>query len=181
VAPRRVELVPHDPTWAVQAAEEAALITFALGPAVICIEHVGSTSISGICAKPTIDLLPIATSLEALDAREGAMRALGYDWRGEFGLAGRRFCTREAPDGRRLFNVHCWAEGHSELSRHIAFRDYLRAHPDEAMDYEAEKLRAAAVCEGEMERYTDAKAGWIQTCQQRALAWAERSGRVPRI
>jgi len=181
VPPRRVELVPHDPAWALQAAEEASLITFALGSAVIRVEHVGSTSIPGICAKPTIDLLPIATSLEALEARTGAMVALGYDARGELGLPGRRFFTRDAPDGRRLFNVHCWAEGHEALPRHFAFRDYLRAHPDEAKAYEAEKVRAAAICADDMVRYADAKSAWIQACQIRALAWVDAKRTTKRI
>lgn len=172
MTPARVALVPHDPAWGLLAAEEIALITFGLGPAVVRVEHVGSTSIPGILAKSTIDLLPIVTSLEALDARAGAMVALGYDWRGEFGLQGRRFCTRNAPDGRRLFNVHCWAEGHPALARHTAFRDYLRAHADEAKAYEAEKLRAAALCDDDMARYTDEKSGWIEACLARALAWA---------
>jgi GrpB-like predicted nucleotidyltransferase (UPF0157 family) len=175
VPPHRIELVPHDPAWALRAAEEAALIAFALGPALICVEHVGSTSVPGIRAKPIIDLLPVAISLEALDARERDMRALGYEWRGEFGLAERRYCVRDAPDGRRLFNVHCWAEGHESLARHIAFRDYLRAHPDEAQSYEAEKIRAASISNDDISRYTDVKSLWIQACQSRALAWAERT------
>jgi GrpB-like predicted nucleotidyltransferase (UPF0157 family) len=179
--PRAVELVPHDPAWALQAAEESALISFALGPALIRVEHVGSTSIPGLRAKPTIDLLGVAISLEALDAREGAMIALGYAWRGEFGLAGRRYCSRDAPDGRRLFNVHCWAQGHDALSRHIAFRDYLRAHPAEAQSYEAEKLRAAAICNDDKARYADAKSAWIQACQERALTWNAGRRLSPRV
>lgn len=170
--PRRVALVPHDPAWGLLAAEEIALITFGLGPVVVRVEHVGSTSIPGLLAKPTIDLLPIVTNLEALDARAGAMVALGYDWRGEFGLEGRRYCTRDAPDGRRLFNVHCWAQGHPGSERHIAFRDYLRAHADEAKAYEAEKLRAAALCDDDKAKYAEAKSAWIAACQTRALAWA---------
>ena len=170
--PRRVELVPHDPAWGLLAAEEIALITFGLGPAVVRVEHVGSTSIPGMLAKPTIDLLPIVPNLEALDARGGAMVALGYDWHGEFGLEGRRYCTRDAPDGRRLFNVHCWAAGHPALARHIAFRDYLRAHADEAQAYEAEKLRAAALHNDDVSRYTDAKSTWVAACEGRALVWA---------
>jgi GrpB-like predicted nucleotidyltransferase (UPF0157 family) len=86
VTPQAVELVPHDPAWALQAAEESALISFALGPALVRVEHVGSTSVPGLRAKPIIDLLPVATNLEALDAREGAMIALGYEWRGELGF-----------------------------------------------------------------------------------------------
>ena len=135
--PRRITLVPHDPAWGLIAAEEIAFITFGLGPAVVRVEHIGSTSIPGILAKPTIDLLPIATDLEALDARAGAMVALGYDWRGEFGLPGRRYCVRDAPDGQRRFNVHCWVAGHPAVARHVSFRDYLRAHADEAKVYEA--------------------------------------------
>lgn len=179
--PRRVELVPHDTQWGLLAAEEIALITFGLGPAVEHVEHIGSTAIPGLLAKPTIDLLVIATSLEALDARAGAMVALGYDWRGEHGLEGRRYCTRDAPDGQRLFHVHCWAKGHPALARHLAFRDFLKAHTEEAQAYEAEKLRAVASCDDDMSRYCDAKSAWLQACEARALAWAAQKPKNARL
>src|SRR5262245_20316972 len=108
---RKVELVPHDPTWAAQAAAESERLSEAIGDTLIRIEHVGSTSIPGIVAKPTIDLMPIVRNLADLDACQPHVEALGYVWRGDFGIPGRRYCIREQ-QGRRLFHVHCHQTGH---------------------------------------------------------------------
>lgn len=172
---RRIELVSHDPAWARLAAEEAGLVALALGPSLLRIEHVGSTAIPGLLSKPTIDLMPVVTTLAAADARQSTMIALGYDSRGECGLEGRRFFCRDAADGMRLFNVHCWAEGHPALARHLAFRDYLRGHPEEAFAYESEKQRALSAAGNDSALYQREKAAWVDACQARALAWVART------
>jgi GrpB-like predicted nucleotidyltransferase (UPF0157 family) len=168
---RKVELVPHDPAWAAQAAAESGRLVHAIGPTLIRIEHVGSTSIPGILAKPIIDLQPIVTSLAELDARQPQVEALGYIWRGEWGIPGRRYCIREA-DGRRLFHVHCHQLGHPEIARTLVFRDYLRAHPQEAKAYETLKLACAAAHPDDILAYSNAKGDWIRACIARAEAWA---------
>jgi GrpB-like predicted nucleotidyltransferase (UPF0157 family) len=171
---RLVELVAHDPAWAQRAAVEAERIRGALGDLVIVVHHIGSTSIAGILAKPIIDLMPIVRSLDDLDARESDVRALGYDWRGEFGIAGRRFCPMDDATGRRIAHAHFFAPDSGEIEPNLAFRDYLRAHPDEARAYEAEKLRAAKLHPDEPLAYTDEKGAWIRAAKARALAWARR-------
>jgi GrpB-like predicted nucleotidyltransferase (UPF0157 family) len=168
---RKVELVPHDPTWAAQAAAESARLSEAIGETLIRIEHVGSTSIPGIVAKPTIDLMPIVKRLAELDARQAAVEALGYVWRGEFGIPGRRYCIREQ-QGRRLFHVHCHQADHPEIARTIDFRDYLRADPEEARAYETLKRVAAAAHPADTLAYSHAKSDWIKACIERATEWA---------
>src|SRR5262245_15703357 len=106
---RLIELVAHDASWAARAAYEAERIRGALGDLVIVVHHIGSTSIPGILAKPIIDLMPIVRSLADLDAHEGDVRALGYDWRGEFGITGRRFCPMDDAAGRRIVHAHFFA------------------------------------------------------------------------
>jgi GrpB-like predicted nucleotidyltransferase (UPF0157 family) len=167
---RVVELVPHDPAWAAQAAAESARLAEAIGETLIRIEHVGSTSIPGIVAKPTIDLMPIVQSLDELDARRPQVEALGYVWRGEFGIPGRRYCIREERR-RRLFHVHCHQIGHSGIAETLNFRDYLRAHPDDAGAYEAMKRVAAAAHPTDTLAYSKAKSNWIKTCIERATEW----------
>jgi GrpB-like predicted nucleotidyltransferase (UPF0157 family) len=168
---RKVDLVPHDPTWATQAAAESDRLAQAAGETLIRIEHVGSTSIPGILAKPTIDLMPIVKSLAELDARQPQIEALGYIWRGEFGIPGRRYCIREE-QGRRLFHVHCNEAGSPEIARTLDFRDYLRAHPEEARTYEVQKRAAAAAHSDDSLAYSHAKSDWIRACVVRAMAWA---------
>jgi GrpB-like predicted nucleotidyltransferase (UPF0157 family) len=176
-----VELVPHDPAWAAAAEAEGEALKAALGPCLRRVHHIGSTAIPGIRAKPILDLIPVVTSLEALVARRTAVKAMGYDWRGEFGLKGRRYCTRSDPEtGRRLSQLHCYAEGSPEIARHLAFRDFLRAHPAVAADYEGEKLRCRALHPGASHGYSDCKHGWIAPVEAEALAWAARKAAVSR-
>ncbi|HWA90659.1 MAG TPA: GrpB family protein [Rhizomicrobium sp.] len=170
--PFAVELRPHSPLWAQMAAEETTRLKAALGEELIEVHHIGSTAIPGIMAKPVVDLIPIVADLDRLDARENAIRALGYRWFGEFGLPGRRYCYLKDPvTGERLFQLHCYQQGWPEVPRHLAFRDYLRAHPARAREYEAEKIRAASVVSDDVNAYNDEKNDWIKRVEKDALAW----------
>lgn len=165
-----VELVDPQRDWAEKARAEAGRLTHAIGDTLLVVHHIGSTSIPGIKAKPVIDLLPVVASLATLDARESSVIALGYEWRGEFGLPGRRFLPLTR-DGKRLFNVHCYERSNPEITRHLAFRDFLRAHPEIAKAYEAEKIRAAAICPDDVLAYNDQKNAWIKEAEHKALKW----------
>jgi GrpB-like predicted nucleotidyltransferase (UPF0157 family) len=171
---RPVVLVAHDPAWTIRAAYERMRIVDALGELILAVHHIGSTSIPGIIAKPIVDLMPIVQSLHLLDAQESAVRGLGYEWRGEFGIEGRRFCSLNDTAGKRIVHVHFFARDCSEIEPNLAFRDYLRAHRDEALAYQAEKLRAAALHPDDSTAYTEEKGVWIRACKARALAWARR-------
>ena len=128
--PYAVQLLPHDPLWAEQAEQEATRILRATFPAISTVDHVGSTSIPGILAKPIIDLMGIGQDLRAIEGARQQLEGLGYAWHGEYGLEGRRFCTLSDPgSGLRRFHLHCYAEGDHSIHRHLAFRDYLRARP----------------------------------------------------
>lgn len=168
-----VELVPHRREWAEMAQAEAARLKDAIGNDIIVdIHHIGSTSIPGIHAKPTIDLMPLVRTLAELDLREAAVRALGYEWHGEFGIPGRRFLTimGRAPR-KRLFNVHCFEVTLPDVDRHLAFRDYMRAHPERAKAYEAEKFRARDLQPNDTLAYSQEKGPWIIAAEREALAW----------
>jgi GrpB-like predicted nucleotidyltransferase (UPF0157 family) len=165
-----VELVEHSPEWAAMAEARSASLREAIGDNLIVIHHIGSTAIPGIKAKPVIDLLPLVKDLDALDAKQAAVEALGYEWRGEFGLPGRRyFCMSK--NRIRLVNVHCYCEDNPGVARHLAFRDYLRAYPMVAKAYEMEKIRAATLHPDNVLTYNDAKNDWIKETERKAMAW----------
>jgi GrpB-like predicted nucleotidyltransferase (UPF0157 family) len=170
----KVTLAPHDPAWVIMARDESARIATTVGDNLIAIHHIGSTSIPGIAAKPTVDLMPIVQNLEQLGAIRPAIEALGYIWRGEFGIEGRRYCPLER-DGRRIFHVHFYRHDNPQIATQLAFRDYLRARPDEALAYEAIKREAAAAHPGDSLAYNGHKSAWIRACQERAKAWAAPS------
>jgi GrpB-like predicted nucleotidyltransferase (UPF0157 family) len=133
--------------------------------------HVGSTAIPSILAKPIVDLLPVVRSLAEVDARRADVEALGYEWWGERGIAGRRYCILADAAQRRVAQLHVFALGSEEIARHLAFRDYLLAHRAEARAYEAEKIRARALHPADVVAYNDAKGPWIRGCDERAAAW----------
>jgi GrpB-like predicted nucleotidyltransferase (UPF0157 family) len=103
-----VDLRPYDAAWAGAAQQESARLLKQLGGRIVVVHHIGSTSIPGIHAKPILDLLPVVDELARLDDARQAVEALGYEWLGEFGLAGRRYCRLDDPfTGQR--RVHCIA------------------------------------------------------------------------
>ena len=170
-APIKVEMEPFDPAWSLAAAEEATALLAALGSTLIVIHHIGSPGVPGMRAKPIIDLLPVASGLDALDRGRPQIEQLGYEWWGEYGLPGRRYCTKSDPhSGRRLIQLHCWAKEFPEIKRHLAFRDYLRKHRNVADEYAAEKLRCQALHPDDSHAYNDCKNAWIRVVEADALA-----------
>ena len=167
-----IEIADYDPAWPGLALVESARLADGFGAALLRVEHVGSTSVPGLAAKPVIDLCPVVTTLADLDRRRKQVETLGYEWLGEFGIPLRRYCRRDI-NGVRRFQLHCFAEGSAELERHCRFRDYLRAHPDEAQAYAVEKRQSAAAHPLDMAAYNDGKSAWIKACDQRAANWAK--------
>ncbi len=127
----------------------------------------------GLAAKPIIDLMPLVTSLSDLDRQRPEIETLGYVWHGELGIPERRYCTLSDELGNRIVQLHFFAANSPHVTRHLAFRDYLRAHPEEMKAYEKEKRRARDLYPDDSHAYTDEKAAWIRATEAKALAWAD--------
>jgi len=170
--PIPVELEPHSPDWLEAAAREAQRLAEALGPYLVAVHHIGSTAIPGIAAKPILDLIPEVRSLAGFDACQPVLLQLGYEWWGEYGMAGRRYATlTDGATGRRCIQLHVFATGSPHIERHLAFRDFLRAHPAKAREYEAVKLRSRDQHPDNSHAYSDAKSAWILTTEAEAISF----------
>src|SRR5688572_22942876 len=110
---------PHDPRWKDLFAAEAELLRTCLGATALDIQHIGSTAIPGIVAKPVIDVLVEARSLEDIDAHAMAMEEIGYEARGEYGIPGRRYFKKVAGASGVGSHVHAFAPGSEHIARHI--------------------------------------------------------------
>lgn len=169
--PIPVILAAYNPDWPEMAVRYGERLQL-LGPVLVTVHHVGSTAVPGLAAKPIIDLMPLVTDLAGLDRERGRVVELGYEWHGEFGLPERRYCTLSDETGKRIVQLHFFKADSPHVKRHLAFRNYLRAHPEMAKRYEAEKRRARDLCPNDSHAYSDEKAAWVQNLEATALIWA---------
>jgi GrpB-like predicted nucleotidyltransferase (UPF0157 family) len=117
--------------------------------------------------------MPLVTSLDYLDRGRSDVEALGYDWHGELGIPGRRYCTLSDEAGNRIVQLHFFTIDSPGAEPHIAFRDYLRAHPNAANAYESEKHRARDLHPHDSHAYSEEKAAWIRHTEAEALCWLD--------
>jgi GrpB-like predicted nucleotidyltransferase (UPF0157 family) len=176
-----IELVPHDLNWATDFVLERDRILGALGSleaggALEWIEHVGSTAIPGIEAKPVLDIAAVVHPFPLAEDRREALGKLGYEYRGEAGVPGREF-FRTNPRTRHL---HVFTFDSEAFFEHVFFRDYLRAYPEKALEYEALKLGLATEFRGDREAYTNGKDKLVAQFNREARAWhIETTGFAP--
>jgi len=175
VARNCVRLLPHDPAWAEEFNTVQAELLAMHGENAVCVEHIGSTAIVGICAKPILDILLVVRSLDRLNST--TMVAAGYD-----------DCGLQKPDLTRylfvlrgvgqisLRHIHCCVEGDPEIRDLLAFRDYLNAHPEDAKAYEALKKTLAERYADDRPSYTAGKHAFItDICSRAKTSTAQRS------
>jgi GrpB-like predicted nucleotidyltransferase (UPF0157 family) len=159
----RVELVDHDPSWAELFERERAVLAPIFDAQAVGIEHIGSTSVPDLCAKPIVDVLVGLRELALTDEQIRAMERLGYEYLGEHGLPGRLFFRKEP----RTHHVHVVQYGGEHWERQRTFRDTLRSDAEERRRYDEFKRRLAA--EGHpRETYTELKTPFIREVEARA-------------
>lgn len=169
--PDPVVIVPYNPDWVNQYNNEAALIHEAIGSYLASLEHIGSTSVPGLASKPIIDLLAGMNSLADTPVIVPLLRDLGYTYKPEYetDLPERRYFSKHIA-GQQSFHLHMVEPDTQFFRRHIAFRDYLRTHPEYAAEYAALKMDLAKQFGNDREGYTDAKTDFIKKIENRALS-----------
>lgn len=165
-------VVEHDPRWCAAFLCEQAALQVALGANAEAIHHIGSTAIPGILAKPVIDILCVARALDTIDATGPRLQSLGYDAKGTHGIAGRRYFQKSGSDGVRSHHLHIYETGSPRIAWHLAFRDFLLAHPAKAQEYS--ELKAAIVAAAPSKaQYQDRKAAFVDGTAAAALDWQD--------
>lgn len=139
--------------------QESALIRQALGTNCLCIHHIGSTSIPGLFAKPILDILPIVRSIQEVDQAITAMESLGYEAKGEYGMAFRRYFQKGK--SIRTHHVHVYEEGDPEIDRYLKFRDWMRSHEHDAQAYANLKIELAARFPHDILKYCNGKDAFV--------------------
>ena len=166
---RKVEVMPYDKRWVSKFEEESRKLYEIFGAEMIELHHIGSTSVSGLHAKPIIDMMPVVRDIHRVNDFNTAMIAIGYEPKGENGIAGRRYFQKGGDC--RTHHVHIYARGNSEIKRHIAFRDYLLAHPDVAQEYGSLKEKLAQEFPYDIESYIKGKELLASDINRKAIAW----------
>lgn len=160
-----VRLVPYDSTWPLEFLAEAQRIERACAGLPLRLEHIGSTAVPGLAAKPVIDMLAGRPGNVPGHRYVAAFRQLGYEHKGSYGIPGRNYFRRGSP---RTHHVHLVSWSSEFWHDHLLFRDYLRTHPDAAREYETVKRQLAALYLQDKERYADAKGPFIKSIVRRA-------------
>jgi GrpB-like predicted nucleotidyltransferase (UPF0157 family) len=170
-----VTIVPHNTEWRHQFEGEASSLKHALWDNALTIHHIGSTSIPHILAKPIIDILIEVQSLIEVDKANNAMIDIGYEVMGEFGIKSRRYFRKNNPQGTRTYHIHVFETGSPDLVRHLAFRDYLRTHPEIAQQYSSLKAKLVSKADTDQDAYINGKDPFIKEWEARAVDWYKTS------
>lgn len=158
----KVTVLPYDEGWTKAFEDIKAEISSALGSLAVAIEHVGSTSVRGLPAKPCIDIDVVIEDCFVFDLVCRRLAGIGYIHEGNLGIKDRE--AFKYTDKPHLMNHHLYVctKHSAELHRHIIFRDYLRSHPEAAQTYGEVKLRAAQLYPDDIDGYIEYKSACIE-------------------
>lgn len=162
----KVEVVDYNPDWAKAFKEESKKIKEALGKNCVIVQHIGSTALKGMKARPIIDIMPIVKDLsQSIECRE-KLEALGYECKEEH--------LYVKSEGNTAYCIFILADRNkSESGRHLAIREYLRAHEDTAKEYAELKTKLAAEFPYDQNGYCDGKNEFLKALEEKAVAWSE--------
>ncbi len=158
---KHVTVLPYDPRWEGDFLKIRDEIRCALGELALRIEHVGSTSVPGLSAKPVIDIDVVIEDRSRLCAVIAALEATGYRHEGDLGIAGREAFKYDGKEHLKKHHLYVCPRDSAELKRHLAFRDYLRSHPEAAREYGRIKEEGAALYPFDIDKYIRHKSPFI--------------------
>ncbi len=158
---RHIVVLPYDEKWKQAFLDIKSELDEALGDLPISIEHVGSTSVLGLAAKPIIDIDVVVRRTD-LDASIKALATIGYEHEGNGGIEDREMFKYSGKEHLMEHHLYVCPEDSRELKRHVLFRDYLRAHPDAVQAYSQIKKEAAELYPNDIDSYINHKGTVIE-------------------
>lgn len=171
---RSLSVVSYDPNWPEMFKHEQLILTEVLAECVVQIDHIGSTSVPHLEAKPIIDILIEVSTLTAFDDASTRFNNSSYELKGENGISGRRYIQKGG--NNRSHHIHVFETGDDNLLRHRVFAKYLQCHPKIAKEYGLLKREAARKSKNDIKKYIDFKHKFIQHHEKLALKWNELTG-----
>lgn len=159
LSPGELRLVAVGPEWALRFSAERDRLSGALGTAAIDIQHIGSTAVPGILAKPILDIAVAIQTFDHGHPLAPLLVALGYEYRGEHGIPRRHYFVHGNP--RRTHHLHMLEQHGTEWERHIRFRDRLLGSPTIAAQYSEVKLACVSRSSGSRDLYQTLKSSFI--------------------
>jgi GrpB-like predicted nucleotidyltransferase (UPF0157 family) len=158
-----LRVVPHDPEWKNEFLKIKAMIVDCAGDLIIDVEHVGSTAVEGLASKPIIDIDVVIDSYDVFPAVKDRLSKIGFEHEGNLSIEGREAFKRTFMDDFMPYHMYvCPKDGKGHLE-HIAFRDYLRDHPEAVKAYGELKVRLAEQFRTDITSYVNAKHEFVQS------------------
>src|SRR5215216_2464238 len=170
-----IRIVEHAPEWAAAARAELRRLAAALGPVAVRLEHVGSTSVPGLAAKPILDLQLSVDAIEPQNRYVEPLERLGYLFAPAPESPDHHFFARPS-ERPRTHHLHVCQAGSEHEFRHLAVRDFLREHADEAARYAALKREVARRHPQDRIAYIQGKDAYLAALEARAVVWARARG-----
>ncbi|HDR4345735.1 TPA: GrpB family protein [Bacillus cereus] len=170
---RKIVVVPHENHWSEKFQKEAKRLKSAM-PETVKIYHIGSTSVPGLAAKPIIDMIMEVENIERVDGWNERFIELGYIVKGENGISRRRYFIHGTEE-KRSYHLHVFEKGNPEIVRHLAFRDYMMAHCEEAEAYATLKKELAEKYTYDGELYTEGKNEFVRNVDEKAKEWRKNN------
>ncbi|MGK9044615.1 GrpB family protein [Mammaliicoccus vitulinus] len=174
----RLQVVPYDSIWQHLFLEEKKHLQSLLKEHSINIEHIGSTAIPGLSAKPIIDILIVVKDSKAIDAFTQELSALGYESKGERGVIGNRYFKKYDNYGEVSHHLHIYDEDSPHILRLISFRDYLRTFNGERERYSRLKHDLVVDYPGDSNEYYKGKDSMIKEFEKKAEKWYLKSNDI---
>lgn len=167
---RIIKVVDYNHNWSSDYQQEERSIREILQDEWVNSFHIGSTSVPGLKAKPIIDILLVVNDIYKLDSFSKQFQEIGYEVMGEFGIAGRRY-FRKGGD-HRTHQIHAFQYNNmEEIERHLAFRDYLREHPEVRRQYGELKSQLAKQYSNDIDGYCNGKDDFVKSVEKDAIKW----------